>query len=52
MQGNFFSKNTSGIYMEGANRIAMKRNTFQNNGWALKIQASCEGVVLELRTEG
>ena len=47
MQGNYFNKNTSGIYMEGANRIFMTYNTFTNNGWALKIQASCEGVVLE-----
>lgn len=48
MEGNHFSKNTSAIYMEGANRIYMKRNTFENNGWALKIQASCMDVVLEL----
>lgn len=47
MQGNYFNKNTSGIYMEGANRIFMSYNTFTNNGWALKIQASCEDVVLE-----
>ena len=47
MEGNHFSKNTSAIYMEGANRILMKRNTFENNGWALKIQASCMDVVLE-----
>ena len=47
MEGNYFTKNTSAIYMEGANRILMKRNTFVNNGWALKIQASCMDVVLE-----
>jgi len=47
MQGNYFAKNTSAIYMEGANRIFMKFNTFENNGWALKIQASCMDVVLE-----
>ena len=47
MEGNHFVKNTSAIYMEGANRILMKRNTFENNGWALKIQASCMDVVLE-----
>lgn len=48
MEGNYFNRNTSGIYMEGANRIYMKRNVFENNGWALKIQASCSDVVLEL----
>lgn len=47
MQGNHFERNTSAVYMEGANRIQMQRNTFQNNGWALKIQASCQDVVLE-----
>lgn len=47
MEGNHFSKNTSAIYMEGANRILVKHNTFSNNGWALKIQASCMDVVLE-----
>lgn len=47
MQGNYFSRNTSGIFMEGANRIYMKYNTFNNNGWALKIQASCVDVVLD-----
>ncbi len=47
MEGNYFAKNTSAIYMEGANRIFMKHNTFENNGWALKIQASCMEVVLE-----
>lgn len=47
MQGNYFSANTSGIYMEGVNRVHMSYNTFKNNGWALKIQASCVDVVLE-----
>jgi nitrous oxidase accessory protein len=47
MQGNYFSANTSGIYMEGVNRVFMSYNTFKNNGWALKIQASCMDVVLE-----
>jgi nitrous oxidase accessory protein len=47
MEGNYFTKNTSAIFMEGANRIHMKRNVFENNGWALKIQASCADVILE-----
>jgi len=47
MQGNHFTKNTSAIFMEGGNRIFMTYNTFENNGWALKIQASCMDVVLE-----
>lgn len=41
IDGNTFIKNTSGIYMEGASRIHMQKNQFQNNGWGMKIQASC-----------
>ncbi|HWB27545.1 MAG TPA: nitrous oxide reductase family maturation protein NosD [Chitinophagaceae bacterium] len=40
IEGNKFIKNTTGIMMEGGTRITMIKNTFQNNGWALKIQAS------------
>lgn len=39
---NKFIKNTSGIYMEGSNRIIFKNNLFKDNGWAVKVQASCE----------
>ncbi len=41
VEGNDFSRNTIGILMEGASRIKLKRNQFRNNGWAMKIQASC-----------
>jgi nitrous oxidase accessory protein len=41
IQGNRFLRNTTGIYMEGTNRIMIAQNNFNNNGWALKIQASC-----------
>ncbi len=44
--GNTFVKNTSGIYMEGASRIQVKRNKFYNNGWGMKIQASCMDVTV------
>jgi len=44
--GNHFEKNTSGIYMEGASRIEVRNNLFKNNGWALKIQASCMDIHL------
>jgi nitrous oxidase accessory protein len=44
IEGNHFQKNTTGIHMEGASRIQMKKNTFINNGWAIKIQASCMDV--------
>ncbi len=44
--GNHFDKNTTGIHMEGANRIQMERNTFESNGWAMQIQASCMDIVV------
>ncbi|MEO5593577.1 MAG: nitrous oxide reductase family maturation protein NosD [Chitinophagaceae bacterium] len=39
--GNKFTNNTSGIFMEGATRLQVEKNEFTNNGWAMKIQASC-----------
>jgi nitrous oxidase accessory protein len=44
---NTFHKNTIGIYMEGCNRIHIAGNAFAENGWALRIQASCEGNIVE-----
>jgi nitrous oxidase accessory protein len=38
---NKFYQNTVAIYMEGANRIEVSRNSFKENGWASKVQASC-----------
>ncbi len=38
---NVFSKNTVGIYMEGCERINLKRNNFYMNGWALKLLGNC-----------
>ncbi len=38
---NQFYSNTTAIYMEGANRILVERNQFNQNGWGMKIQASC-----------
>lgn len=43
ISGNRFEENTSGIYMEGANRIRVHHNFFRGNGWAMRIQASCDG---------
>lgn len=39
---NTFLKNTVGIHMEGSSRMEVARNTFRENGWALKVQASCD----------
>jgi nitrous oxidase accessory protein len=38
---NHFTKNTIGIFIEGGNRLIIKQNSFNGNGWALKIQANC-----------
>lgn len=39
---NYFKQNTAGIYMEGASRIDVEQNRFEGNGWALRVQASCD----------
>lgn len=46
VSGNKFSNNTSGIFMEGATRIRVEKNEFKNNGWAMKIQASCMDITI------
>lgn len=38
---NHFENNTSGIFMEGTNRIIVEKNILKKNGWGMKIQASC-----------
>ncbi len=40
---NTFAGNTSGIYMEGTSRTEFENNYFKGNGWAVKLQASCDG---------
>lgn len=42
ISGNHFTKNTVGLHMEGCSRINLYKNIFNNNGWAVKIQASCD----------
>ncbi len=46
IETNRFVKNTVGIFMEGASRIQLEKNTFESNGWAMKIQASCMEVTV------
>jgi nitrous oxidase accessory protein len=38
---NRFLQNTVGIHMEGTSRIYVANNTFRANGWAGRVQASC-----------
>lgn len=39
---NTFFRNTVGIHLEGTSRIDIHQNIFRENGWAIKVQASCE----------
>jgi nitrous oxidase accessory protein len=42
IKNNKFVQNTVGIHMEGSSRIEVSNNIFKANGWALKVQASCD----------
>ena len=41
LYNNTFLQNSTGVVMESTNRIEVAQNNFLNNGWALRIQASC-----------
>ena len=45
--GNIFKRNSVGIFMEGSSRIEFKQNTFSENGYAVRLQASCDDNVFE-----
>lgn len=42
IRNNTFYRNTVGIHLEGSSRLQIEQNKFKGNGWAVKIQASCE----------
>jgi nitrous oxidase accessory protein len=44
---NRFIGNTMGIYMEGTSRMKLEKCVFENNGWGMKIQASCMDNTIE-----
>lgn len=41
--GNEFTQNSIAVLMEGSSRIDFNSNTFSSNGYAVRLQASCEG---------
>ncbi|MBL7863027.1 MAG: nitrous oxide reductase family maturation protein NosD [Cyclobacteriaceae bacterium] len=43
---NTFIENSVGIFMEGSSRNEIKSNSFYQNGYALKLQASCDDNVI------
>jgi nitrous oxidase accessory protein len=42
VSGNSFSANSVGVFMEGSSRIEFKENSFSRNGYAIRLQASCD----------
>ena len=47
VNGNRFHENSIGILMEGSSRIEFKENTFSQNGYAIRLQASCDDNVFK-----
>jgi len=47
VSGNVFVENSVGIFMEGSSRNEFKENEFIKNGYAFKLQASCDDNVIE-----
>jgi nitrous oxidase accessory protein len=45
--GNEFVENSVGIHVEGGSRILFRENEFTRNGYAFKLQASCDDNVIE-----
>ena len=42
VEHNQFLQNTVGIFMEGSSKMLVSKNVFKSNGWAMRVQASCE----------
>lgn len=42
IENNHFLRNSMGVYMEGASRNVLKHNVFDENGWAIRLQSSCD----------
>ena len=40
--GNVFSRNSTGIYLEGSAHLAVRDNDFLQNGWAARVMADAE----------
>lgn len=42
LRGNRFERNSIGLYVEGASHMEISRNSFLQNGWAVKAMATAE----------
>lgn len=47
IEQNVFSKNTIAFLAEGSNRLTVNENSFNNNGWGIKIMGSCEALIFK-----
>ena len=47
IEDNLFLRNTVAIYMEACSRSNFKGNEFRENGWGIKLQASCDDNTFE-----
>lgn len=47
VKGNTFVRNSAGIFMEGSSRITFQENAFTSNGYAVRLQASCDNNTFE-----
>jgi nitrous oxidase accessory protein len=39
IEGNTFADNSTGLYLEGSSRLAIRDNDFRGNGWAARVLA-------------
>lgn len=40
IHNNIFRNNSTGLYSEGSNKILIEKNTFTQNGWAIRLMAN------------
>ena len=43
LAGNRFTGNSTALFLEGSSRLHIRGNTFDRNGWAIKLMANAEG---------
>ena len=46
LEGNVFTRNTTGLFADGATRMTAHANEFSNNGWAIKLMASTQNATI------
>ena len=43
LEGNHFTGNSTAVFLEGSSRLHILGNTFDRNGWAIRLMANAEG---------